>query len=47
MDNGIKTSYQRLGSEFIVQKYKIGFEFKPHIDDVLSNDKKTMKEKTL
>ena len=30
----------KLGWEFIVQKYNVGFEFKPHIDDVLSPDKK-------
>lgn len=41
----LKLPIERLGSEFIVQKYKVGFEFKPHIDDVLSNDKKTMKRK--
>ena len=41
----LKLPIERLGSEFIVQKYKVGFEFKPHIDDVLSNDKKTMNEK--
>ena len=40
----LKLPIERLGSEFIVQKYKVGFEFKPHIDDVLSNDK-TMKRK--
>lgn len=33
----------KLGWEFIVQKYNVGFEFKPHIDDVLSPDKKTIK----
>jgi len=32
-----------LGWEFIIQKYQTGFEFKPHIDDVLSRDKKTTK----
>ena len=32
-----------LGWEFIIQKYTKGFEFKPHIDDVLSKDKKTIK----
>jgi len=31
-----------LGWEFIVQKYIQGFQFKPHIDDVLSSDKKTL-----
>lgn len=31
-----------LGWEFIIQKYIKGFEFKPHIDDVLSSDKKTL-----
>ena len=31
-----------LGWEFIVQKYIKGYEFKPHIDDVLSFDKKTL-----
>lgn len=31
-----------LGGEFIVQKYLPGFEFKPHIDHVLSPDKKTI-----
>tara|TARA_B100000925_G_scaffold262682_1_gene220136 strand:- start:320 stop:889 length:570 start_codon:yes stop_codon:yes gene_type:complete len=33
----------KLGWEFIVQKYNVGFEFKPHIDDVLSPDRKTIK----
>jgi len=33
----------KLGWEFIVQKYDVGFEFKPHIDDVLSSDKKSLK----
>jgi predicted 2-oxoglutarate/Fe(II)-dependent dioxygenase YbiX len=32
-----------LGWEFIIQKYTKGLEFKPHIDDVLSKDKKTIK----
>lgn len=32
-----------LGHEIILQKYPVGFEFKPHIDDVLSKDKKTIK----
>ncbi len=41
----LKLPIEKLGSEFIVQKYNVGFEFKPHIDDVLSNDKKTMKRK--
>jgi hypothetical protein len=34
-----------LGWEFIIQKYIEGFEFKPHIDDVLSPDKKTIVRK--
>ena len=37
----LKLPIEKLGSEFIVQKYNVGFEFKPHIDDVLGNDKKT------
>ena len=41
----LKLPIEKLGSEFIVQKYKVGFEFKPHIDDVLGDDKKTMKRK--
>lgn len=36
-------SIVNLGWEFIIQKYQKGFEFKPHIDDVLSGDKKTIK----
>lgn len=31
-----------LGWEFILQKYLTGFEFKPHIDHVLSPDKETI-----
>lgn len=31
-----------LGWEFILQKYPPGFEFKPHIDHVLSSDNRTI-----
>lgn len=33
---------ENLGWEFIIQKYLPGFEFKPHIDDVLGPDKKSL-----
>lgn len=33
---------EKLGAEFIVQKYLKGFGFKPHIDHVLGPDKKTL-----
>jgi len=36
----LKLPIDNLGWEFIIQKYPIGFEFKPHIDDVLSPNKK-------
>lgn len=36
----LNLSIDNLGWEFIIQKYPIGFEFKPHIDDVLSPNKK-------
>ena len=35
-----KLPVENLGHEFIIQKYLKGFEFKPHIDDVLSSNKK-------
>lgn len=38
----INLPIQNLGWEFIIQKYIKGFEFKPHIDDVLGTDKKTL-----
>lgn len=42
--NGLNLPYKvnNLGWEFIIQKYITGFGFKPHIDDVLSSDKKTL-----
>ena len=36
----LKLPVENLGHEFIIQKYLKGFEFKPHIDDVLSSNKK-------
>lgn len=36
----LKLPINNLGWEFIIQKYHVGFEFKPHIDDVLSTNKK-------
>jgi len=38
----LKYQINNLGYEFIVQKYLKGYEFKPHIDHVLSVDKKTI-----
>lgn len=36
---------ENLGWEFIVQKYPIGFEFKPHIDDVLGPNKTMLRKR--
>mgnify|MGYP000589404888 CR=1 FL=1 len=41
----LKLPIEYIGSEFIVQKYNVGFEFKPHIDDVLAKDKKSLLKK--
>jgi hypothetical protein len=38
----LKNKVNNLGYEFILQKYLKGFEFKPHIDHVLSRDKKSI-----
>lgn len=40
LSNELKLPIDNLGYEFIIQKYNEGFEFKPHIDDVLSPNKK-------
>lgn len=38
----LKIPIVNLGYEFIIQKYPKGFEFKPHIDHVLSKNKQTI-----
>ena len=43
IEENIPKEIVNLGHEIIIQKYPVGFEFKPHIDDVLSKDKKTIK----
>ena len=41
----LKLPIDNLGWEFIVQKYPIGFEFKPHIDDVLGPNKTMLRKR--
>lgn len=36
---------ENLGWEFILQKYPIGFEFKPHIDDVLGSNNRIIRKR--
>lgn len=41
----LKLPVDNLGWEFIVQKYPVNFEFKPHIDDVLGPEKTTLRKR--
>lgn len=41
----LKLPINNLGWEFIIQKYLVGFEFKPHIDDVLGPNKSTLRKR--
>lgn len=36
---------ENLGWEFILQRYPVGFEFKPHIDDVLGSNKQIIRKR--